>query len=467
MRLPERRRGRERRAQVDPLRGGEQLDRDDAGAVGGHVGEPAGGKRRHADVVFLVRRGRQAVDARRVRERLVLARERGRRHLRDHEAGIHPAVLDQERRQPRKRGVDEERDAALGKRPGLRDCHCERVRHERHRLGVEVASGEDLIAAGEDERIVGDRVRLGLEHARGVAHLIEARSHHLGLAAQAVGVLYARVVFQMRAADRAPREELGVAGGNVALPRMRPQRVDARIERRVAPRGGVDRHAAGDHRRGEHVLGREQPRKRKGGGDLRAVEQREALLGREPDRIGQTDLADAHQCEREMRERREIARGADRSFRRDARIDALVVHPQQRVHRLRANAGSARGEARDLERENEPRRRVVDRRAGSGGVREHDVGLELFQLAGRDAGLREAAEARVHAVGRLARGDDPLDQRGPGAQPRQAGGIELERDRFARDPAQVGKPQGRAADADHRSIGRSSPFSLAQAIASS
>ena len=84
-------------------------------------------------------------------------RQRRRGDLRDHEAGVDAAVLDQERRQAGQRGVDQQRDAPLGERADLGDRERERVGGERHRLGVEVAAGEDL-AVAEHQRIVGHRV---------------------------------------------------------------------------------------------------------------------------------------------------------------------------------------------------------------------------------------------------------------------------------------------------------------------
>ena len=61
---------------------------------------------------------------------------------------------------------------------------------ERDRLGVEVAAREHFAGIGEDQRIVGDRVRFDQQHVGRVAHLVEARAHHLRLAAQAVRVLH-------------------------------------------------------------------------------------------------------------------------------------------------------------------------------------------------------------------------------------------------------------------------------------
>ena len=107
------------------------------------------GERRHGHVVFLVRRRRQRIDARRMRERLVLRGQRRRGHVRDHEARVDAAVPDEERRQARQRGVDEQRDAPLRQRADLGDREREIVGGEGHRLGVEVAAGEHFTGIAE------------------------------------------------------------------------------------------------------------------------------------------------------------------------------------------------------------------------------------------------------------------------------------------------------------------------------
>src|SRR5258708_20221265 len=43
--------------------------------------------------------------------------------------------------------------------------------------------------------------------------------------------------------------------------------------------------------------------------------------------------------------------------------------------------------------------RVIEQRSGAGGVRQHDIGLQLGQRVDRNTGLRQAAEACVDAVG--------------------------------------------------------------------
>ena len=171
-----------------------------------------------------------------------------------------------------------------------------------------------------------------------MAHLVEARPHHLRLAAQAVRVLHA-VAIGMRCADGAAAQQLAIDARRVDLAAMAAHRLDARIERRVAAEARIDRQRAGDEGRGHRALGSEQSGQRERGGDLRSVQQRQALLGCEFDgaqAVGRQRFCTGHdaaidprlaladQDRRHVRERRQVARRAARPLRRDARHDAGV-----------------------------------------------------------------------------------------------------------------------------------------------
>src|SRR3546814_11825810 len=72
-------------------------------------------------------------------------------------------------------------------------CSSDLVGGEGDRLGVEITAGERLIGLREDQRIVGHAVRLDRQRRRGLAQQVERGAHDLRLAAQAIGVLHARV----------------------------------------------------------------------------------------------------------------------------------------------------------------------------------------------------------------------------------------------------------------------------------
>ena len=101
----------------------------------------------------------------------------------------------------------------------------------------------------------------------------------------------------------------------------------------------VDRQRAGGDGGGEHALALEQGIERERGRRLRAVDQREAFLGAELQRLeaeafergrgghdlaGDVDAAVAHQRRDQVRERREVARCADAALRRDQRHRVAV-----------------------------------------------------------------------------------------------------------------------------------------------
>ena len=121
-------------------------------------------------------------------------RQAPRRILRHHEAGVEPARFDEEGRQAAQARVDEEGDAALGNRAYLGKDDRHDVGADRHGLGVEIPARKDVAVVGEDDRIVGHRIRFDLECARDMAKRVEAGAHDLRLAAKRIGVLHAVLV---------------------------------------------------------------------------------------------------------------------------------------------------------------------------------------------------------------------------------------------------------------------------------
>jgi len=233
---------------------------------------------------------------------------------------------------------------------------------------------------------------------------------------------------------------------------------------------------------------------RERGRDLRAVDQRQAFLGRQRERreadraqrrVGRhalavlPELALADQRQRQVGERRQVARGADRALRGDPRHQARVQHRQQRVDHLLAHARRAARQAAGLEGQRQPHHRRGKRRPDAHAVRADQVELQPVELVGRDARAGELAEAGVDAVDRPLAGGGARDRRGAGAQAGSRGRVELEAHRrgvdrlqlLEREPAgrqpQHGPGSRRAHRAAPPSIGSFRPCSRAQAMASS
>ena len=153
---------------------------------------------------------------------------------------------------PLMRWIGQQRDAAFGQRADLGDGDGHGIGGQRHRLGMEIAAGDDFVRVGEDQRIVGDGVDLALDDAGRVAQLVEHGAHHLGLAAQRIGILHPVVALEMGAADLAAGHELRAAPRATSIwPGWPRSCMDARIEGRIAAGRRIDAHGARHQRRGE------------------------------------------------------------------------------------------------------------------------------------------------------------------------------------------------------------------------
>ena len=175
-------------------------------------------------------------------EALVLRGERRRRHMGDHEAGIEAGLRHQEGRQAAHLGVGQHGDAALGQRADLGQRDGDGVGGHGHRLGMEVAAGEDLALAARTPADCRTRALASRSITpAGEAQHVERRAHHLGLAAQGVGILHAVAIddatcgsrCRAAAGDRAPRPRSGRAG---RAPRGCAHRTACRCRRRHRPR---------------------------------------------------------------------------------------------------------------------------------------------------------------------------------------------------------------------------------------
>ena len=435
----ERRAGRHRRMEVAALRRRDQLDRDDIRGILRHGGEPARAVRGHRHVVLLVGGGRNRVDAGRIRALLVLGDQRRGRHLRHHESGIETRLRRQKRRQPRQRGIDQHGDAPLGERADLAGRDRQDVGGKRHRLGMEVAAGQRLAAVGEDQRIVGDPVRLRHQRRRCVPQQIQHGAHHLRLATQAIRVLNAIIIDEVGRADRAACHQRAQRSGDLDLPAVAAQGVNARIERRIGALGGVGRQRARHQRGVEHAFDGEQARQRLRRRELGAVEQREPLFRAQHDRrepgagqrrigrhgfAGKLHFADAQHRRRHVRERGEIARRPDRALARYHRDHIARQHGFEHFDGLQPHPGGAAAEAGELQRHHQPHGRRSHRLADAGRVRQHDVALERGEVFGGDAHAGKPPEAGVDPVDRLTPGDDGLDRPRARFDRRHRGGIE-------------------------------------------
>ncbi len=191
------------------------------------------------------------------------------------------------------------------------------------------------------------------------------------------------------------------------------------------------------------ALGAEQPQRRHRGHELGAVHERQALLGEEPDRrepdaaervrAGEQlaldpGLALADERKRQVGERRQVARGADRAAARHVRQHAAQDALDQQAGDLRPRARVA---LRQRVRAEQHRRAHHLGRVGlsdAAGMAAEQAHLQLFRQLLRDGLRDEAAEPRVDAVGVLGRPvRRALDELTRRRHPRPRGVGELDR----------------------------------------
>ena len=128
-----------------------------------------------------------------------------------------------------------------------------------------------------------------------------------------------------------------------------------------------------------------------------------------------------------MRKRRQIARGAHRTLRRDHRDHILRQHLAQQLHGLHPHAGGALRQRAEFQRHHQPRHGNRHRLANPGGVREHEVALQNFQIRIGDAHRRQFSKPGIDAVNRLAARQNFRHRIGTARNHRQCGGVKRTR----------------------------------------
>ena len=229
----------------------------------------------------------------------------------------------------------------------------------------------------------------------------------------------------VRGDDGGAGQQPGHVGRRAGLARVRSQRLEVGREDPVGAEQRLDAHGrrqvghadqrlqvvAGEREHAEHAVG--------------AVDEGEALLGGQPYRletgrrqrrggVGEVAVrvaygALAHQGQRAVRERCEVARAAERAVLVDHRRDAGVEHPGVGLDRADADPGVTAGEGAQPEQHQPADDLALDLGTGAGGVRADERALELLAQLGGDVPVGQGAEAGRDAVGRDLAGGEGVD----------------------------------------------------------
>ena len=232
----------------------------------------------------------------------------------------------------------------------------------------------------------------------------------------------------VRGEDLAALQHLPHAGRDAHLAGMRSHRLNGLVQRRVGAAKGFET-GGGRHfgRLQQHcsVVQRQHADRRH---KLGAVDQRQALFGRELDRLdprpfesfgtgkdlvasfnGGFALTQQHQ--REMRKWSQIAAGADRALRRYHRRDTVIEQVDQPLDHHLTHTGKTLGQGVRAQEQHGAHDVARQSRADARRMGADQVVLQVGELIGRDRDGAEVAKSGVDAVGGFAAGNNRFDQR--------------------------------------------------------
>ena len=210
------------------------------------------------------------------------------------------------------------------------------------------------------------------------------------------------------------------------LARMRAQRLQVLREHPVGAHQPLDGHRGGDVGRGE-----QHPEVGDGENEhaqhaVGAVDQCQALLGVQLDglesdgrqNVGTRSsyacrvarLALAHQHDRAVRQRGEVAGAAEAAELVHDGRDAVRQQPREGLGGAEMDAGMTGGQCRQAEEHHGPHHLTLDLRPRTGGVRADEGTLELGPELLRDVPGRERPETGGDAVCRRRRGGEDIDR---------------------------------------------------------
>jgi len=363
--------------------------------------------------------------------------------------------------------IEESSDAALGGDADLRDSGLHAIERHGDGLAVEVAAVHDALVVGQEERVVGDRVELRLDHSVRGRKLIHDGAEDLRDATERVRVLpgsRAAAAIDQRAAANDLQHDAGhrlVAGVRAGRGEGKLHRVDVAAER-------LESHGRGERRRPDQVIGARGEQGGDAGVEGGPVDERDALPvgggerresgllqgdGRRRRARAARHASLAEHREGDLRQLDEVAARPDRAHLAHERMHAGVEHAEQEVHGRGIDARMAEREhvgARHHGRSHEGRRM---RRTERGGVAAHEVALKLLARVGGDRLRRERPAARGQAVNRGAGVGEVLYEDVTARDPRPGVRCEHRRPVETRNRVHGVRRERPAPDLDRRGIG--------------
>ena len=171
------------------------------------------------------------------------------------------------------------------------------------------------------------------------------------------------------------------------------------------------------------------------------------LAGRAHVPVGIGDLALADRGEAAVRERGQVAAGAERAVLRNDRRDARVQHRHQGLRDLGPGARVAHGQRAGAQQHRRAHHLALHGRTHAGCVRADQGALELLAPSRGDRRRRQRAEARRDSVDRFLRCGQPGDDLGAAGHRLARRGGQLDGCVVARERRRRPRPVGRCRSA--------------------
>ena len=247
-----------------------------------------------------------------------------------------------------------------------------------------------------------------------------------------------------------------------------PELVDLRQEAVTRALERLDRERAGDVGGLREPLGPDEPERGEGAHELRPVHEREAFLrlqakrleARARERLGAREKLAVKHCpsfaderQREMRQRSEVAAGADRAAARHLRQDPAIEKVEQPLGDLRTSSRVPLRERVGAHEQRGADDLVGVRLADAARMAAQQPELELLGQLSRHARRDEPPESRGHAVGRPFCRNRPVDDFSRRSHLLAGRVVELCGGALDRDLPDVGGGEVLTCQADHGRLG--------------
>ena len=322
-------------------------------------------------------------------------------------------------------GIDNQRELAVQQVGHVGHRVLQRIHRERDMPAVEMAAMQDLFAFRVDQRIVVGAVEFGLDQLAQERQRVFQHADHMRCAAQRVPVLqpllvarrtvavqvlaqalrHARLAGMRLGGEQHRIEMVGIAVAGQHVERRQPGGEPRQVLRTVERQAGQRRHHRGAIHDGQAFLGAQRQRRHADLGQRLA-------RGAPPAPVH--DVAFAAQHGRHVRQRRQVAAGADRALGRDQGQHIVAQQGFQPFQQRQADAGHAAHQRRQARGEYRARLGLVQEAAQPAAVVRVKVVRQFRHQRGRDVDRARIAVAGGHAI------DDALLLQQPAEEVRPA-----------------------------------------------